>query len=120
MRGRFQTTHGYERRELDRLAGNHPLRALARGVQRCAAWLVGLTCLLGVLGGFLAVRTLQHAATDDMCLMVAVCLGIAVVSPAVSLICVEALGRVAERLRRESWQAEWAQWSPVMSNRENH
>jgi protein-S-isoprenylcysteine O-methyltransferase Ste14 len=118
MGSRFRTAYGRERCEIDRLAGNHPLRAMARGVQRCAAWLVALTCLLGVLGGVLAVRALQHAASDDVSLMVAVCLGIAIVALAVSLICMEALGRVAERLRRESWQAEWAQWSPVMSDRE--
>jgi hypothetical protein len=169
------------------------LRRRAIWVQRCACLVVVLTCLLGVLGGFFAVRAVQHASGEDdlritaittaparldpvdqtavgnwvakvrwtdaarvvhrgqvsvpgavstgtpvparltadgvvrsgpvspvgdLCLEVMICLGIAVVVLALSLVGSEALGRVAERLRHESWQAAWAQWNPVAPNRE--
>jgi hypothetical protein len=66
------------------------------------------------------VRSRPDPAIDVACQVAGAWLGIAVLLLAFCLICREALGRLAERMRRESWRVAWDRWNPAVPNREEH
>jgi hypothetical protein len=192
---RLRAARARERRELDRLAGHHPLRRRAGRVERCVAPLLVVVCLLGIVAGYFAVnavnrvsgredprvtavttaaavgnpyartirgewaadvswadpagathrghvavsgdvpigtkvparlaadgtvRSSPESVTADVWQMVMVSLGILLVVLALGLICREALGQLADRLRQESWQDAWARWNPTVPDRGGH
>jgi len=190
---RWTTARTRQRRELEHLTGDQPLRRRAVWVERSAVIVVLLTCVLGVVGSFFAaqavnravgredlritaittaaaqldthyqteqgawvadvtwtdaggaphrghvsvpadvpvgthvparltdngvVRSAPDSLADTMCLIVVVCVVIALTVLAGNLIAREALRALADRMRRESWQVAWAQWNPAAPNRE--
>jgi hypothetical protein len=64
------------------------------------------------------VRSRPESVLDVVCQVAAAWLGIAVLLLAFSLISFQAFGRLAERMRRESWRVAWNQWHPAAPNRE--
>jgi hypothetical protein len=70
------------------------------------------------LGADGVVRSRPESVLDVVCQVAAAWLGIGVLLLAFSLISFQAFGRLAERMRRESWRVAWNQWHPAAPNRE--